>query len=88
MPIAVIPALLRKLTAGKERVTASGHTVGELIRDVDRQFSGFANELIVDGDLKASIAVAIDGEVGTLGLLDPLKPESVVHFLPAISGGL
>jgi molybdopterin synthase sulfur carrier subunit len=83
----VIPALLRKLTGGRERIRANGRSVRELIADLDRQFPGFAANLIEAGELKPSIAVSIDGEIGTGGLLDPVGESSEVHFLPAIGGG-
>jgi sulfur-carrier protein len=83
----VIPALLRKFTGGRDRIRASGATVRELIADLDRQFPGFAANLIQAGELKPSIAVSIDGEIGTGGLLDTVGQSSEVHFLPAIGGG-
>ena len=87
MAIAVIPALLRKFTDGRERVEASGRNLRELIEDLERQFPGFASNLLEDGDLKLSIAVSIDGEMGGAGLQDPVGEHSEVHFLPAIGGG-
>jgi hypothetical protein len=33
------------------------------------------------------VAVAIDGEIYSDPLLEPVGPQSEVHFLPAISGG-
>jgi molybdopterin synthase sulfur carrier subunit len=87
MAVAVIPSLLRKLTNGSDRITVSGKNLREAIEDLDRQYPGFRNQLIEDGDLKASIAVSIDGEVGINGLLDPIRENSMIHFLPAISGG-
>jgi len=87
MATVVIPALLRKFTAGRERVDGRGRTVGEIIADLDRQFPGFAQHLIEKGDLRHSVAVSIDGELGTAGLLDAVGETSEVHFLPALSGG-
>jgi len=87
MATAIIPALMRTLTGGRDRVTVSGKNLREAIADLDRQFPGLGNELIEDGDLKASIAVSIDGEVGTYGVLDTIRGDSEIHFLPQISGG-
>jgi molybdopterin synthase sulfur carrier subunit len=87
MPIAVIPALLRKYTAGRERVTVTGRNVREVIADLDRQFPGFAEHLLQGGDLKPSIAASVDGEIGTAGVLEPVADSSEVHFLPALGGG-
>ncbi|MGH7932605.1 MAG: MoaD/ThiS family protein [Candidatus Binataceae bacterium] len=87
MAIAVIPALLRKLTGGQDRVTAEGRNVGQIIADLERQFPGISEHLIDNGELKPSVAVSIDGEMGIGGLLDPVKETSEVFFLPALAGG-
>ncbi len=78
---------MRKLTGGRDRVTVSGKNLREAIADLDRQFPGIANQLIEDGDIKPSIAVSIDGEVGTNGVLDLIRDNSEIHFMPQISGG-
>ena len=88
MATAIIPALLRKLTGGRDRVTVTGKNLREAIADLDRQFPGLAAQLLDDGDIKASIAVSIDGEVGTTGVLEPIRDNSEIHFMPQISGGI
>jgi molybdopterin converting factor small subunit len=87
MATVVIPALLRKFTDGKDRVTASGRNIGQLIEDLERQFPGLREQLIEDGEVKPSIAVSIDGEMGTGGVLEPVRESSEVFILPAIGGG-
>ncbi len=87
MATAVIPSLLRKLSGGRERVTVSGKNLREAIADLERQFPGFSDQLLEDGELKASVAVSIDGEVGINGVLEPIGDKSEVYFLPAIAGG-
>jgi molybdopterin synthase sulfur carrier subunit len=88
MPTVIVPALLRKLTDGKERVAVRGATVRQVVEDLERQFPGIEPHLIEDGDLKPGISVSIDGEMGIGGLLDPVKETSEIYFLPAIGGGL
>jgi sulfur-carrier protein len=87
MATVVIPALLRKLTDGRDRVIVRGRNIGQIIEDLNRQFPGLRDQLTEDGDLKPSIAVSVDGEMGTGGLLDPVAEDSEVFFLPAIGGG-
>jgi molybdopterin synthase sulfur carrier subunit len=88
MPTVIVPALLRQLTNGQERVTVRGTTVRQVVEDLERQFPGIKTHLIEDEDLKSGIAVSIDGEMAVGGLLDPVKETSEVFFLPAIGGGL
>jgi len=79
---------MRKLTGGRDRVTVSGKNLREAIADLDRQFPGIGNQLLDDGDIKASIAVSIDGEVGTNGVLDTIRANSEIFFMPSIAGGI
>jgi sulfur-carrier protein len=79
---------MRNLTGGRDRVTVSGKNLREAISDLDRQFPGIATQLLDDGDIKASIAVSIDGEIGTTGVLEKLRDNSEIHFMPQIAGGI
>jgi sulfur-carrier protein len=87
MPTVIIPALMRPLTNGHDRIVVRGATVRAVIDDLERQFPGIKAHLIEDEDLKPGVAVSIDGEMGIGGLLDPVKETSEVYFLPAIGGG-
>ncbi|HEY6395376.1 MAG TPA: MoaD/ThiS family protein [Candidatus Binataceae bacterium] len=87
MPTAIIPALLRKYTGGRERIDLKARNVREVIAELNRQFPGIAESLIEAGDLRHSVAVSIDGEIATNGLLEPVGESSEVHFLPALGGG-
>jgi len=87
MATVVIPALLRKLTDGKDRVAVQGRNIGQVIEDLERQFPGVREHLVENGDIKPSIAVSVDGEMGTGGVLDPVRESSEIFFIPALGGG-
>ncbi len=87
MATVVIPALLRKLTDGKDRVAVQGRNIGQVIEDLERQFPGLREHLVENGDIKPSIAVSVDGEMGTGGLLDLVRESSEIFFIPALGGG-
>ncbi|HZC47077.1 MAG TPA: MoaD/ThiS family protein [Candidatus Acidoferrum sp.] len=87
MPTVVIPALLRKFTGGIERVEVPGKTIRDLIHHLSERFPGIDSQLLEDGDIRPSIAVSIDGEIATGGVLDTVADDSEVHFIPALSGG-
>jgi molybdopterin converting factor small subunit len=87
MATVFIPALLRKLTGGKDRTSATGATLRELINDLERQFPGFRDRVVENGDLAGSVAVSINGEVITGGLSESIPADSEIHFVPAIAGG-
>ena len=87
MPTVVIPALLRKFTGGIERVDVPGKSIRELVSQLGEQFPGIDQQLLQDGDIRPSIAVSIDGEIATGGVLDSVNENSEVHFIPALGGG-
>jgi molybdopterin synthase sulfur carrier subunit len=87
MPTVWIPGLLQDLTGGRERVAVPGLSVRQVIDNLEAAYPGIRSRLVEDDRLRASIAVAVDGEISHLGLRQRLREESEVHFLPAISGG-
>jgi molybdopterin synthase sulfur carrier subunit len=90
MPTVRIPTPLRKLTAGKEEVSAAGKTVGELITDLERQFPGL-KERICDEQGAVRRFVNIfqnDEDIRFLQNLDtPIKDADEISIVPAIAGG-
>ncbi len=87
MATVVIPALLRKLTNGQDRVAVAGRNIGQVVAGLERQFPGLREHLIEDDELKPSVAVSIDGEMATAGVLEPVREHSEIFFIPAIGGG-
>jgi len=88
MPTVIVPALLRQLTNGQDRVAVRGTNVRQVVDDLERQFPGIKAHLVEDGDLKSGINVSVDGEMGIGGFTDPVKENSEIYFIPAIGGGL
>lgn len=87
MALVWIPPLLRDLTEGRESALASGSTIAQLIADLERQYPGIQERLCRGDGLRPGLAVIVDSQATTLGLRATLKPDSEVHFLPAIGGG-
>ena len=87
MALVWIPPLLRDLTGGRETANVPGANVGQVIEALEQQFPGVRGRLCPDGTLRPGLAVIVDGQVGRFGLLETTRPDSEVHFLPAIGGG-
>jgi molybdopterin synthase sulfur carrier subunit len=87
MALVWIPPLLRDLTGGTETATVPGATVGQVVEALEQQFPGVRARLCPDGVLRSGLAVIVDGQVGRFGLLEETRPDSEIHFLPAIAGG-
>jgi molybdopterin synthase sulfur carrier subunit len=82
-----VPSLLQDLTNGKEKVHVRGATVRQIIEALDRLYPGMKARLCTASGLRPGIAVAVNSQVATLGVLQPVQANSEIHFLPAISGG-
>ena len=78
---------MQELSSGEQRVDVQGNNVRQVIDNLDAVYPGFKNRLVEDGRVKPNISVAIDGEITPLGMLEKVREDSEVHFLPAISGG-
>ena len=85
-----IPTPLRKLTEGKEEVTVSGATVGEVITSLEAAYPGIKARICDDtGAVRKFVNIfANDEDIRFLKNLDtPLKDSDEVSIVPAIAGG-
>ena len=87
MALVFIPAMMQSLTAGASSLQVAGRTVRDILDNLEERFPGVKERLLQDGELRPDIAVAVDGEVA-LDLLERVRDDSEVHFVPPISGGL
>ena len=87
MPVVWVPSLMRDLTGGEEQVSVPGSTLRQVVASLEQAYPGMRDRLMDDDGIKPGIAVVIDGETALMGLLEPVSPDSEVHFLPAIGGG-
>ena len=87
MPTVFIPGSMRELTGGQAEIQVRGSTVREIIDELEESHPGVKDWLVEDNRLKANIAVAVDGVITPLGLLQDVEEGSEVHFVAAISGG-
>ena len=82
-----IPTMLQKMTDGAQKVDMEVRNVRQVIERLDELYPGIKDRLLEDGDIAPNIAVAIDGDVAIMGLLQRVGQNSEVHFVPAIGGG-
>lgn len=87
MATVFIPPLMQNLTGGQQTVDVAGKTVREIINNLENAYPGTKDRLVDKFRVKASISVAVDGEITPLGMLEKVAENSEVHFLPAIGGG-
>ena len=87
MPRVFIPPELRSLTDGVEMIDVSAATVRDAVAAVDQQFPGLQMRLCDGVRLRPGLMVSVDGVFSTLRLRERVRPDSEIHFLPAIGGG-
>src|SRR5262249_35777389 len=58
-----------------------------IIAALEERFPGIRERLCSGHGLRPGIAVAVNSQIATLGLMQPVPENSEVHFLPAVSGG-
>ena len=87
MAIVFIPTMLLPMTGGTKQVELEARNVRQVIEGLEEKFPGLKDRLVEDGEIRANVAVAIDGEVARMGLLEKVQENSEVHFVPAIGGG-
>ncbi len=82
-----IPPNLQKITGGRQQVQVTGATVRQIVNNLEMDYPGIKGDLCYGDDISPGIAVIIDGETANLGMLERVREDSEIHFLPAISGG-
>ena len=87
MAMIFIPTMLQKMTDGAQKIEMEVRNVRQVIEHLEELYPGIKDRLLEDGDIAPNIAVAIDGDVAIMGLLQRVGENSEVHFVPAIGGG-
>lgn len=87
MPIVFIPAPLRGLTEGVDRVEVDGRTVGEAFDALEARFPGFKERVCRGESLAPGLQISVDHAMTRQGLRAAVPPEGEVHILPVIGGG-
>jgi sulfur-carrier protein len=84
-----IPASLRTLTGGKDEVSATGGTVGEVIDDMERKHPGIKDRLLDAKGVRRFVNIYVGEEdIRFLdGLKTALKTGDELSIVPAIAGG-
>ena len=85
-----IPAPLRRVTNGQDKVSVEGAALNDVIASLDAQFPGIKERLCDEtGELRNFVNVYVNGEdVRFLdGLTTPTKSGDEISIVPAVAGG-
>jgi sulfur carrier protein ThiS len=75
------PEHLARYTDGQRELEADATSFRDLLDWLEVRFPGIREQLL------GKVAVAIDGDIIHDPFLDPIAPDSEVHFLHRIEGG-
>ena len=78
-----IPSMLQSLTGGAKQVDCDARNVRQVIERLEALYPGIMDRLVEDGEIRPNLAVAIDGDVAIMGMLEKVGENSEVHFVPA-----
>ncbi len=88
MPVLHVPASLRALSGGADRLEVDAETLRGLFRQVAEECPDLVERIVTDDVLRPDIAVAIDGTIlddGNLGTR--LSAATEIYLVPPIGGG-
>jgi len=87
VPRVFVPVPLQHLTGGTADVVVEGTTVRSVLENLEAAFPGVCQHLRSGDGLRSGLAVAVDGNMSSQGLLQKVREHSEVHFVAAIGGG-
>ena len=77
----VFSGVLRQHVGGLAELEVEADSYRDLLRALEARFPGFSD--LIEGRM----TLALDGELISDPLLEPIGPDSEVHFVPRIGGG-
>ena len=87
MALVFIPSLMRTLTGGKDRVEVPGHTLRQVVENLEAAYPGMKELLLQDNRIRPGLQLAVNGVVTAVGLMEQVPEGAEVQILPAIGGG-
>jgi molybdopterin converting factor small subunit len=79
-------APLKDLAGGNREVSLDGASVGEILRELERQHPRITGWVLDEhGRVRRHVNVFVDGE--RVREDAPVEPTATVHILPSITGG-
>ena len=82
-----VPTMLQTMTNGVKQIDMEANNVRQVIDRLETLYPGIKDRLVESGQIRSNLAVAIDGEVARMGLLEKIGEAREIHFVPAIGGG-
>ncbi len=83
-----IPATLRSYSGGREAVeVAGGSSLRQVFQRLDAECPGILQRITLEDDIHPAIAVFINEEQISQGLIESVPEDATVRLLPNVGGG-
>ena len=83
-----IPNAFRKFSNDREQVEVTGGvSLRQVIEHLETECPGIKEQLVLDGGVHPGLAIFIDDEQISQGLIEPIPEEATMRILPAMGGG-
>ena len=84
-----VPSVLQNVTQGQKVLRYESPTVRDLLADIDKDYPGFRDQLMEDGELRRFVNIFLnDEDIRFLEQLDtPIADGDSIAILPALAGG-
>lgn len=88
MAVLHVPASLRALCGGCERIEADGATLRAVFASIGEAHPELTERILDEHGLRPTMAVAIDGSIlEQSGLTEPVSAETEIYLVPPMGGG-
>lgn len=83
-----IPAAFRRFSGDREEVeVAGGSSLRQVIERLEGECPGIKEQLLFEGGIHPGLAVFINDEQISQGLIEQVPEDATIRILPAMGGG-
>ncbi len=83
-----IPAAFRKFSSDREKVeVAGGSSLRQVLERLENECPGIREQLMFEGGIHPGLAIFIDDEQISQGLIEQVAEDATIRILPAMGGG-
>jgi len=83
-----IPTAFRKFSGEREQVEVEGgSSLRQIIERLEAECPGLKEQLVLDGGIHPGLAIFVNDEQTSQGLIEQIPDDATVRILPAMGGG-
>ena len=87
MATVYIPNVFQPMSDGLTQVEVPGRTLRQVFANLEAAYPALKDQIVQDGDIRPGLAIAVDNEIASEGLVQTVEADAEVRILPAVGGG-